>query len=61
MQLAPVLDFLRRNFAYFVAVALPLAGLVLAVIKYVEGDREAGLGIAAAALLGVCLYALLLL
>lgn len=60
MQLAPVLDFLRRNFAYFVAVALPLAGVILAIVKYADGDREAGLGIAAAALLGVCLYALLL-
>ncbi len=60
MSLAPILDFLRRNFAYFVAVALPLAGVVLAIIKYADGDREAGVGIAAAALLGVCAYALLL-
>ena len=60
MQLAPVLDFLRRNFAYFVAVALPLAGVILAIVKVADGDRDAGLGIAAAALLGVCLYALLL-
>jgi hypothetical protein len=61
MQIGPILDFLRTNFAYFVAVALPLAGLVLAIVKFADGDREAGLGIAAAALLGVCLYALLLL
>jgi hypothetical protein len=60
MQMAPVLDFLRRNFAYFVAVALPLAGVILAIVKVVDGDRDAGLRIAAAALLGVCLYALLL-
>jgi hypothetical protein len=60
MQPAPVLDFLRRYFAYFVAVALPLAGVILAIVKFVEGDRDTALGIAAAALLGVCLYALLL-
>ena len=60
MQWAPILDFLRRYFAYFVAVALPLAGVILAIIKFVEGDREDGLRIAAFALLGACLYALLL-
>ncbi|MEY2517561.1 MAG: hypothetical protein QOJ89_4919 [bacterium] len=55
-----VLDFLRANFAYFVAVALPLAGVVLAIAKFSSGDRDDGLRIAAASLLGVCLYALLL-
>jgi hypothetical protein len=60
MNWAPILDFLRRNFAYIVAVALPLAGLVLAVIKLAEGDRDGALKIAAAALLGACLYGLLL-
>lgn len=58
--MAPVLDFLRTYFAYFVAVALPLAGLVLAIAKYASGDRDEGARIAAAALLGACLYALLL-
>jgi len=57
---APILDFLRRYFAYIVAIALPLAGVILAVIKLVEGDRDEGLRIAAAAVLGACLYALLL-
>ena len=57
MQIAPVLDFLRTNFAYFVAVALPLAGVVLAIVKFADGDRDDGLRIAAAALLGVCLCA----
>lgn len=60
MALSSILDFLRANFLYFVAVVLPLAGLVLAVVKYAGGDRHEGLGIAAAALLGACLYALLL-
>lgn len=60
MSRAPILDFLRRYFAYFVAVALPLAGAVLAVVRFAEGSREDALGIAAAALLGICLYALLL-
>jgi len=60
MNLRPVLDFLRTNFAYFVAVALPLAGVVLAIAKYVDGDRDTALGIAAASVLGICLYALLL-
>lgn len=59
MQLGPILDFLRSNFAYFVAVALPLAGIVLAIVKFADGDRADGLRIAAAALLGVCLYGLL--
>jgi hypothetical protein len=61
VQIGPILDFLRTNFAYFVAVALPLAGIVLAIVKLADGDRDEGLRIAAAALLGVCLYGLLLL
>jgi hypothetical protein len=60
MSFAPLLDFLRRNFAYFVAVGLPLAGAVMAIAKYVDGGRDEALRIAAASVLGVCLYALLL-
>jgi hypothetical protein len=60
MTIEPILDFLRANFAYFVAVALPLAGVVLAITKFAVGDRDDGLRLAAASLLGVCLYALLL-
>jgi hypothetical protein len=59
MSWGPILDFLRRNFVYFVAVALPLAGVILAAIKFAEGDRDDALRVAAAALLGVCLYGLL--
>lgn len=60
MQMGPILDFLRANFAYFVAIALPLAGVVLAIVKFADGDRDEGVRIAAASLLGACLYALLL-
>ena len=58
--MTPVLDFLRANYAYFVAVVLPLAGIVIAIVKFADGDRDDGLRIAAASLLGVCLYTLLL-
>ncbi|MDX6681792.1 MAG: hypothetical protein QOG94_1831 [Solirubrobacteraceae bacterium] len=58
--MAPVLDFLRANFAYFVAVALPLAGIVIAIAKLSDGDRDDALRIAAASVLGACLYALAL-
>ena len=58
--MAPVLDFLRAYFAYIVAVALPLAGIVMAIAKFAAGDRDEGLRIAAASVLGVCLYALAL-
>jgi len=56
--MAPVLDFLRANFALFVAALLPLAGLVMAIAKFADGDREDGTRIAAATALGMCLYSL---
>ncbi len=56
-----MLDRLRVLFPYIVAVALPLAGAVLAVLRFVESDRDGALRIAAASLLGLALYALLLL
>ncbi len=55
-----MLDRLRWIFPYAVAVALPLAGVVLAVVRYADGDRDEALRLAAASLLGICLYALLL-
>ena len=61
MNWAPILDFLRRYFAYFVAFFLPLAGVVLAAIKFAEGDRDDALRIAAVALLGMCIIGLLFL
>jgi hypothetical protein len=42
-----------------IAVIVPLAGAVLAIMQFTEGDRSLALRIGAATLLGVCLYALL--
>ena len=47
-----MLDRLRWIFPYAVAVALPLAGVVLAVVRYADGDRDEALRLAAASLLG---------
>lgn len=55
-----MLDRLRAVFPYAVAVALPLAGLVLAALRLFEGDRNDGARLLAATLLGAALYALLL-
>jgi hypothetical protein len=55
-----VLDFLRGIFVYVVAVALPLAGVILAIAKLADGDRDEAIRIGAAALLGACIYALVL-
>ena len=57
---AAMLDRLRALFPYIVAVALPLAGVLIAVIRYTQGDRDDALRIAAAAFLGVCIYGLVL-
>jgi drug/metabolite transporter (DMT)-like permease len=57
---AVILDRLRVAFPYLVAVALPLAGIVIAVVRYSQGDHEDALRIALAAFLGMCLYGLLL-
>ena len=55
-----MLDRLRWLFPFVVALALPLAGVVLAGARFVEGDRDEGLRLLAATLLGGALYALLL-
>jgi hypothetical protein len=54
-----MLDLLRRLFPYIVAVALPLAGAVLAIVRFAGGDRDDGLRLAAASVLGASLYLLL--
>jgi hypothetical protein len=59
-MLAPLLDRLRVSFPYFVALGLPLAGIVLAMVKFSERDRDEGLRLLAATLLGCVFYALLL-
>jgi hypothetical protein len=55
-----VLDRLRVAFPYIVAIALPLAGGLIAVIRYTQGERDDALQIAVAAVLGLCIYGLLL-
>jgi len=55
----PVLDFLRVNFGFIVAVVFPLAGVVMAAAKYLAGDRELGVRLGLASLLCVCIYAVL--
>ena len=54
-----MLDRLRRLFPFAIAVALPLAGAVLAAVRFADGDRDDGLRLTAAAVLGAALYALL--
>jgi len=55
-----MLDRLRVAFPYIVAIALPLAGVLIAVIRFTQDERDDALRIAAAAFLGLCLYGLLL-
>ncbi len=59
-MLARALDQLRLAFPYVVALALPLAGLLLAIVKFTDGDRDDALRLLGATALGVALYALLL-
>jgi len=49
---ARLFELLRTAFPYIVAFFLPLAGLVLAIVKFAEGERERGLRIGATAVLG---------
>ena len=60
MSLVLFVDFLRGIFIYVVAVALPAAGVVLAIVQFSKGEREEGIRIAAATVLGMFLYLLLL-
>jgi len=55
-----MLDLLRGFFIYAVAIALPLAGLMLAATKFVQRERDEGVRLLVATLLGVFLYLLLL-
>ena len=53
-----MLDRLRWIFPFVVALVFPLAGAILAAARFVEGDRDDGLRLLGATLLGVALYAL---
>ena len=55
---AGVLDRLRWLFPLVVALVLPLAGVILVAARFAEGDRDEARYLAAATLLGVALYAL---
>jgi len=56
-----MLDRLRQAFPLVIAVVLPLVGVLLAANEYSRGDRAGALRIALATLLGVFVYALVLL
>lgn len=59
-MLTRVLDRLRAGFPYIVALGLPLAGLLLAIIRFSAGDRDEGVRLLGATAVGCALYALLL-
>ena len=59
-MLTRVLAQLRAGFPYIVALGLPLAGLLLAIIRFSEGDRDEGVRLLGATAVGCALYALLL-
>lgn len=56
-----MLDRLRELFPLVLAVALPLVGAIFAILRFSAGHRDDGLRIGAATLLGLALYAVLLL
>jgi len=59
--LQQILDRVRGVFLYAIAVVLPLAGVILAGVRYTEGERDEALRIALASLLGIFVYALVFL
>lgn len=59
-MLSRVLDQLRLGFPYIVALVFPLAGLILAIVKFTERDRDDGMRLLGATALGIAMYALLL-
>jgi hypothetical protein len=50
-----MLDRLRTAFPYIVAFVLPLAGALIAVVRFSDGDRDQALRIAAVSALGLFL------
>lgn len=59
--MSAMLDRLRGTFLFAVALVLPLPGAIMAIARFADGDREEGIRLAALALLGTCVWALLLL
>ncbi len=59
MQMSEFLDFLRSIFPYAIAAFFPLAGAIFVVVKLTEGDRIEATRIAAATVLGICVYAVI--
>ncbi|MGH2941567.1 MAG: hypothetical protein ACRDLN_02160 [Solirubrobacteraceae bacterium] len=53
-------DRLTKAFPYALALVLPLAGAILAVVRLQEGNRVDALRLALTALIGLCVLALLL-
>jgi len=58
---ALILERLRGSFIYVVALVLPLAGALIAIARFSEGDRDEGIRLGALALLGACIFALVFL
>ena len=58
MNGARLLDRLRGSFIYIVAFLLPLAGAVIAVVRFSEGDREEAARVLAASVAGAFVYLL---
>lgn len=55
-----MLNRLRALFPIALAIVLPLAGIIIAGVRYADGDRDEALRLAAAALVGGAIYWLLL-
>ena len=51
---------LIQSFPYVLAAALPLAGIILALLRFAEKRPQEGFQVAAAAVFGAFVYALLL-
>ena len=56
MNFGPVLDWGRANFIIIVAAILPPSGLLLAIARFLEGDRYEALRTATAAVIGAIVY-----
>lgn len=55
-----MVDALRASFIYVLAVVLPLAGVIVAITRFAAGERDEGVRLLAASVLGVFMYLLFL-